>query len=200
MIGPALLGVIHAVGSIFSDDVRQVVHKRPSIVYSSVSTALANTPLSGKMELEGAEPVPYQLSVDRGPGEHLVVHLMLDGRKAGQVDLSFAPENDGEDTIIIAKVESDGKVVREELAGTDKAKLGYAPDWLLTFAFGRSLSEAAEQIEKGSFAVDPAHGFSGSTEALMTVEERQQRDRWQQYQATRPSTNPNAEAKRYMAR
>ena len=73
------------------------------------------------MELEGGEPVPYRLDVDRGPGEHLVVHLMLDGRKAGQVDLGFTPENGGKNTLIIAKVESDGKVVREELAGTDKA-------------------------------------------------------------------------------
>ena len=196
LIGPALLGLTHLAGSFLSDDVRQVVQERPSLVYASVSTALANTPTNGTMQLEGGAPVPYRLNVDRGPGEHLVVHLMLDGRQAGQVDLSFAPEKGGENTLIIAKVESDGKVVREELAGTDKAKLGYAPDWLLNFAFGKSLREAAVEIEKGSFAFDP----TGSSEAAMTVEEQRQQDQWRQYQATRPTTDPNAAAEAYMGK
>ena len=200
LIGPALLGLTHIAGSILVDDVRQVVHKRPAVVYDNVSTALANTPQSGTMQLEGGKPVPYRISVDRSPGERLVVHLMLDGRKAGQIDLSFTPEDGGENTLIIAKVDSDGKVVREELAGTDKAKLGYAPDWLLNFAFGKSLREAAEQMEQGSFIVDAAGGFAGSGDASMTVEERQQMDRWRQYEATRPPTDPNAAADAYMGK
>lgn len=188
--------MIHLAGSFLADDVRQVVQKRPAVVYDNVSTALANTPMSGTMQLEGGELVPYRLKVDRGPGEHLVVHLMLDGGEAGQIDLSFTPENGGESTLIIAKVASDGKVVREELAGTDKAKLGYAPDWLLNFAFGKSLREAAVEIEKGSFVFDPV----GGGEASMTVEEQQQIDRWRQYEATRPTTDPNAAADAYMGR
>ena len=196
LVGPALLGVAHLAGSFLVDDVRQIVRERPSVVYANVSSALAATPESGMMELEGGEPVPYRLDVDRGPGEHLVVHLRLDGRKAGQVDLGFTPENGGKNTLIIAKVESDGKVVREELAGTDKAKLGYAPDWLLNFAFGKSLREAAVEIEKGSFAFDPTSGGA----PVITVEEQRQQDRWRQYQATRPSTDPNAAAEAYMAK
>lgn len=158
MIGPALLGATHVAGSILCDDVRQVVHKRPAVVYANVSTALANSPKYGTIQLEGGKPVPYRIIVDRSPSERMVVHLMMDGRKAGQVELSFKPENGGEDTLMIAKIDSDGKVVREELAGTDKAKLGYAPDWLLNFAFGKSLREAAEQIEKGSFVADTMDG------------------------------------------
>lgn len=198
LVGPTLLGVAHFAGSFLVDDVRQVVHERPTVVYANVSSALSATPKSGMMELDGGKPVPYRLSVDRGPGEHLVVHLMLDDRKAGQIDLTFTPENGGGNTLIIAKVESDGKVVREELAGTDKAKLGYAPDWLLNFAFGKALREAAAEIEKGSFTL-PAGGFAGGGEA-MTVEQQKQHDQWRQYQATQPSVDPNAAADAYMGR
>lgn len=161
----------HVAGSILAGDTRQIVHKRPAIVYSNVSQALAASPQSGTMQLEGGKPVPYRISVDRSPGERLVVHVMLGGRKAGQVDLNFTPENGGKDTLIIAKVDSDGKVVREELAGTDKAKLGYAPDWLLNFAFGKPLKDAAEQIEKGSYFVDPSESLDGSEEAQTTGEQ-----------------------------
>ena len=196
LIGPTLLGLIHLAGSILADDVRQVVHKKPAAVYSNVSTALSNTPQSGTMQFEDGSSVPYRFTVDRGPGEHLVVHMMFNGREAGQVDLRFEPENGGQDTLIIAKVDSDGKVIREELAGTDKAKLGYAPDWLLNFAFGGSLREAAELIEQGSFAVN-AGGFGGGG---LTAEQQKQRDEWLQYQASRPTTDPNAAADAYMGR
>ena len=195
LVGPALLGAAHLAGSFLADDARQLVQERPATVYSNVSTALANTPKSGVMEFEDGKSVPYRMSVDRGPGQHLVVHMMFNNRKAGQVDLRFEPENGGEHTLVIAKVESDGKVVREELAGTDKAKLGYAPDWLMNFAFGGSLREAAELIENGNFAVGSNGGF-----AALTPAEQKQRDEWLQYQATRPSVDPNADADRYMGR
>ena len=156
LIGPALLGVAHVAGSVFADDTREIVRQRPAIVYSSVSKALANTPPSGTIEFESGPPVPYSLSVDRNPGQHMVIHVKFNGREAGQIDLRFLPENGGKETVIVAKVTSDGKVVREELAGTEHAKLGYAPDWLLTFAFGRSLRESAQEIERGAIQVNRA--------------------------------------------
>lgn len=159
LIGPALLGAAHIAGSTLADETSEIISGRPAVVYSTMSKALANTPQSGTMQFESGAPVPYRISIDRSPGERLVVHLMLNGRRAGQVDLDFRPENGGKDTLIVAKVDSDGKVVREELAGTEKAKLGYAPDWLLTFAFGRSLREAKEQIERGT--IQPGPGVGG---------------------------------------
>ena len=151
LIGPALLGGAHILGSSLSDDTRELVRKPPAAVYANVSQALASWPQTGSWQLEGAPPIPYRISVDRTPRERLVVHVMFNGRKAGQVDLNFTPANGGKETLIIAKVGSDGRVIREELAGTDKAKLGYAPDWLLTFAFGKSLTDAAPALESGTF-------------------------------------------------
>ena len=150
LIGPALLGAAHIVGSTFADDTREIVHQRPAFVYSTVSQALANYPQSGSFQFESGPPVPYSISVDRNAGKHMVIHVKFNGREAGLIDLRFEPENGGEETLIVARVESDGKVLREELAGTEHAKLGYAPDWLLTFAFGRSLRESAQEIEQGA--------------------------------------------------
>jgi len=154
LIGPVLLGATHIVGSTLVDDTSEIVRQRPAMVYATVSEALATYPSSGTMQFESGPPVPYSISVDRSPSKQMVVHVKFNGREAGRIDLRFQPANGGKETLVIARVESDGKVVREELAGTEKAKLGYAPDWLLTFAFGRSLRESAEEIERGAFQAD----------------------------------------------
>lgn len=200
LIGPALLGLVHLTGSILANDATQIVRKRPATVYANLSSAIAVSPLSGTMRLEGGQPVPYRIRVDRTPGERLVLHLLLDGQEAGQVDVAFTPENGGEATLITARVDSVGKVIREELAGTDKAKLGYAPDWVFNFAIGRTLKELAAQIEQGTLMAEPTRSFMGGAEGGMSAEEQEQREAWRQYDATRPTTDPNAAAARYMGR
>ena len=150
------------------------------------------------MHLEGGAAVPYRIRVERTPGERLVVHMLLDGREAGRVNVAFTPEDGGEATLMTAKVDSDGEVIREELAGTDKAKLGYAPDWIFNFAIGGVLRELAAQIEQGTLSADPTRSFMGGAEAGLSAEQQQQRDRWRQHSATRPMTNPNGEAERYL--
>ena len=198
LIGPALLGLVHLTGSVLANDVTQVVRKRPATVYAQLSSAIAVSPLSGTMQLEGGKPVPYHVRVDRTPGERLVLHMMLDGREAGQVDVAFTPENDGEATLMTAKVDSVGKVIREELAGTDKAKLGYAPDWVFNFAINGTLKELAAQIEQGTLMAQPTRSFMGGAEGGMSPEEQDEQAAWRQYDATRPRIDPNADAERNM--
>ena len=200
LIGPTLLGLIHLTGSVLANDVTQIVRKRPATVYADLSSAISVSPLSGTMQLEGGKPVPYHVRVDRTPGERLVLHMLLDGREAGQVDVAFTPEDGGEATLMTAKVDSVGKVIREELAGTDKAKLGYAPDWVFNFAIDGTLKELAAQIEQGTLMAQPTRSFMGGAEGEMSAEERQQREAWRQYNASRPMTDPNADADRYMGR
>jgi hypothetical protein len=196
LIGPALLGLIHLTGSILANDVTQLVRKSPATVYANLSSAIAISPLSGKMQLEGGKPVPYRVRVDRTPGERLVLHLMLDGREAGQVDVGFTSQDGGQATLMTANVDSDGKVIREELAGTDKAKLGYAPDWVFNFAIKGTLKELAAQIEQGTLMAEPTRSLTGGDASEMSAEEREQRDAWRQYNATRPTTDPNVAAER----
>jgi hypothetical protein len=199
LIGPALLGVVHLTGSVLANDVTQIVRKRPATVYADLSSAIAVSPLSGTMQLEGGKPVPYRVRVDRTPGERLVLHMLLDGREAGQVDVAFTPENGGEATLMTAKVDSVGKVIREELAGTDKAKLGYAPAWVFNFAISGTLKELAAQIEQGTLTAQPTRSFMGGAEGEMSAKEREQREAWRQYNATRPTTDPNAAAEQYLS-
>jgi hypothetical protein len=199
LIGPALLGLVHLTGSILANDVTQIVRKRPAAVYADLSSAIAVSPLSGTMQLEGGKPVPYRVHVDRTPGERLILHMMLDGREAGQVDVAFAPENGGEATLMTARVDSVGKVIREELAGTDKAKLGYAPDWVFNFAIRGTLKELAAQIEQGTLMAQTTRSFMDGAEGGMSTEEREQREAWRQYNATRPTTDPNAAAEQYLS-
>ena len=187
-------------GSILANDATQIVRKPPATVYADVSSAIAVSPLTGTMRLEGGKPVPYRVRVDRTPGERLVLHLMLDGREAGQIDVAFTPENGGEATLMTARVGSVGKVIREELAGTDKAKLGYAPDWVFNFGMGGTLKELAAQIEKGTLMDQPTRSFMGGAAGEMSAEERAQREAWHQYDATRPEIDPSAEAEGYIGR
>lgn len=199
LIGPALLGLVHLTGSVLANDAAQIVRKRPATVYADLSSAIAVSPLSGTMQLEGGKPVPYRVRVDRTPGERLVLHMLLDGREAGQVDVAFTPENGGEATLMTARVDSVGKVIREELVGTDKAKLGYAPDWVFNFAISGTLKELAAQIEQGTLMAQPTRSFMGGVEGEMSAKEREQREAWRQYNATRPTTDPNAAAEQYLS-
>ena len=107
---------------------------------------------------EGPE-VPYKLTIERTPGERLVAHLMLDGRQGAEADIMFTPQDDGDATLMTARVRADRAVLREALAGTSKARLGYAPDWMFNLTLKPLLGPDREQIEQvGGSAL----GFRGS--------------------------------------
>jgi hypothetical protein len=86
------------------------------------------------------------------------------------------------------------------LAGTSKARLAYAPDWMLNLTFKPVLQELATQIEQGQAA--SFEGLSeGEAEARwesnLTAEQRDEVSQYQQYEATRPAVDPDADARRY---
>lgn len=150
LAGPALLAIVHACGSILADDARQVVHQRPSKVYASASEAIAGNVQSGIMQLEGGKPVHYRVAIDRTPGQRLVLHLLFDGEEGGEAAFDFVPQQEGRETMIVAKVTTDGAVLRRALAGTDQAKLGYAPDWTFNIGMRQRLRDFAAQVEQGA--------------------------------------------------
>ena len=51
--------------------------------------------------------------------------------------------------MITAKLHGDHGVLREALAGTSKAQLAYAPDWMLNLPARPVLRQLAQQIETG---------------------------------------------------
>jgi hypothetical protein len=199
IIGPALLGAGCITGTIYGRDAEQVVHKSPDLTYAAVSQAIDNMSPSGTTHFDGGTPVPYALEVERMPDQRLVVTLLFDGQQGAVADLAFAAQNGGQDTLITARIHGDRAALRPALAGTEKARLAYAPDWMLNLAARPLLKQLADQIEKGS-AADPMSGFMSQAEweSQLPPEQREQVQEWRQYDASRPMVDPDAAARNYM--
>jgi hypothetical protein len=201
LIGPVLMGVGYAAGSFYGASSEQVVHKNVSVTYAGVEAALAGVRDSGTTSFEGGTPMPYTLSVDHTLDRQLLLHLSFDGRQGAEAELDFTPQNGGEDTLVTARVHGDHEVLRSALAGTNRARLAYAPDWMLNLAMRPLLQQLATQIEQGKSGGDALAGWSPSDaeaqwESQLTPEQRGQVAQWQQYQATRPALDPNADSGR----
>ena len=192
LIGPALVGVGYAAGSYYGADSEQVVHKNLSVTYAGVEDALPGVRDSGTTAFEGGTPMPYALTIDHELDRRLSLHLSFAGKPGADAELIFTPQNGGADTLVTAKVHGERDVLRTALAGTSRAKLAYAPDWMLNLAMRPLLQQLATQIESGQSARSALAEWSPGDaearwEAQLTPEERGQVAQWQQYQATRPA-------------
>src|SRR5690349_4196544 len=128
LIGPVLVGTGYMAGSFYGSDAEQLVHKSPSITYAAVEQALANVRTTGTTSFDSGQPVPYELKVERTLDEKLAISLFFAGQEGAQAELTFTPENDGQDTLVAARIHGNRSVLRTALAGTSKARLAYAPD------------------------------------------------------------------------
>lgn len=198
LIGPALTGIGWVAGSYYGAAAEQLVHKTPDATYDGISQVLDNMPQKGTTYFDGGKPVPYEIQVDRLPDERLTVHLLFDGHEGGRTDILFTPQNAGQDTLVTATAHGERAVLGETLAGTSEARLAYAPDWMLNLLTLRPLlKQIAGQIEQGQPAAIP--GMSQADwEAKLSPDEQHQMQEWQQYDAARPTTDPNADAQRFM--
>ncbi|MGN6590713.1 MAG: hypothetical protein ACTHKE_10515 [Sphingomicrobium sp.] len=198
ILGPVLMGTGYLAGSYYGSDAEQLVHKSPDVTYSAVEQALDNVRPSGSTSFDGGTPVPYQMTVDRTLDQRLVVTLLFNGQQGAVADVIFTPQNDGKDTLMVTKIHVDRSVLRTALAGTDKARLGYAPDWMLNLTLKPVLKKLAEQIEQGQAASLMTEGEAEAQwENNLSEEQRQGVAEWRQYDATRPSVDPNAAAQNY---
>jgi len=198
-IGPALLGAGWLAGSVYGADARQVVHKDPDTVYAAVERSFDNMRPSGTTFFEGGAPIPYELKVERTPEQRLTVTLWFAGRQGATADFQFTPQDNGAATLITAKLHGDHGVLRQALAGTDKAKLAYAPDWMLNLTARPVLQQLAAQIEKGDGdAGVPGYQSEADWEASLPPDQQNQMQAWRQYDASRPTTDPDADARAYM--
>jgi hypothetical protein len=127
LLGPILLAAGYLAGSIYGRHAEQLVHKSPTDTYAALDAALGNIRPSGTTFFDGGTPMPYELKVDRSPGQQLLVTLSFNGREGATAELDFTPRNGGRDTLITAHIHGDHSVLRTALAGTNKAKLGWAP-------------------------------------------------------------------------
>ena len=201
LLGPVLSGAAYAGGAYYGADAEQLVRKSPSATYEGVEQMLGNVPASGTTSFEGGTPMPYELKIDRTPDERLVVKLSFDGREGESADFRFAPQDEGRATLITATMHGDHAELRQALAGTDKAKLAYAPDWMLNLTARPLLAQLATQIEQGQAANAAFPGFHNEAEweSSLPADQQQQVQQWRQYEATRPALDPDAAARNYMS-
>lgn len=200
LIGPILVAGGYLAGSVYGRDAELVVHKNPNVTYAAIEQALGNVRPSGTTFFEGGTPTHYELKIDRTLNQRLLVALFFDGKEGAQADVTFTPQNDGKDTLVVARIHGDGAVLRTALAGTNKARLAYAPDWMLNLTLKPVLQQLASQIEQGQVA--SFDGMSSSDaeaqwESNLNSDQREQVSQWQQYQAARPTTDPDADAQNY---
>jgi hypothetical protein len=200
LLGPALAGAAYAGGAYYGSDAEQPVHKDPDAVYAAVSGLIDHVEPSGTTHFDGGTPTPYEVKVERTPGQRLVVTLLFAGKEGARADIAFMPRNGGSDTLMIAKIAGDRAVLRPVLAGTDKAKLAYAPGWMLNLTARPLLKQLAGEIESGEAVSDPTAGFISQAqwESALPPDQREQVQEWRQYDAARPMVDPNADAQNYM--
>jgi hypothetical protein len=201
LLGPILLAAGYLAGSIYGRDAEQLVHKSPADTYAALDAALENIPPSGTTFFDGGTPMPYELKVDRPPGQQLLVTLSFNGQEGATAELDFTPRDGGKDTLITAHIHGDHAVLRAALAGTDKAKLGWAPDWMLNLSARPLLQQVASEIEQGQIASfgDTGPDPEAQWEAGLNSEEREQVSEYRQYEATQPAVDPDADAQNYAA-
>jgi hypothetical protein len=126
---------------------------------------------------------------------------LFNGQQRAEADITFTPRNDGKDTLIATRNHADRSVLRTALSGTDKARLAYAPNWMLNLTMKPVLKQLADQIEQGEAAT--FQGMSeGEAEAQWenNLSDGQKQDvaEWRQYDATRPAVDPDADAQQHM--
>ncbi|WP_310466937.1 hypothetical protein [Sphingomonas sp.] len=175
LLGPILLGIVCLVGSIYGANAQQIVRKPPGVVRAALGEALAGAG-ERSVTLEGGKSLAYAVNSERVSDDAWRVRLMLNGEQGAETLLNFAPADGGAATLITAKVDTDGKVLRAALAGTDKAKLGYAPDWVFNLTLRPVLRQLAAQIEHGDAVSDPMQGGS-SAQAAWEAEQSPERQR-----------------------
>ena len=200
LIGPILTGCGYAAGAYYGADAEQVVRKSPDAVQSAIEQVVANRE-SGTFEPEGGKPIPYQLKLDdHALGEPLVVRMTMNGHEGVVAHIRLTPQANGEATLMAVQVHTDHAVLRDALAGSSKAKLAYAPDWMLNLTAKPVLQKLAEQIESGEALGDPMQGFQSEADWESSLPQDQQKkvQEWRQYDASRPMTDPSADAKRYL--
>jgi hypothetical protein len=202
LIGPALVGTGCLAGSVYGRDAEQLAHKSPDETYAAVEQALGDMPESGTTSFDGGTSMPYQIHVDRTPERQLLVALSFAGRQGAQAEFDFAPQEGGKATLITVQIHGDHQVLRQVLAGTSRARLAYAPDWMLNLAARPLLAEIAQEIDRGEMARFTGPTSQGEAEAQweqnLSDEQRNDVQEWRQYDATRPTSDPDSAAETYM--
>ena len=202
LIGPLLVGTGCIAGSVYGRDAEQLAHKNQADTYAAVEQALDNVPESGTTSFEGGTPMHYQVEIERTPDRQLVATILFANREGARAQFDFTPKGGDSATLIAVRVHGDRDVLSQVLAGTSRARLAYAPDWMLNLAARPLLSEIADEIDRGEIAKFTGPTSAGEAEAQweqnLSDEQRNNIQEWRQYDASAPTTDPDAAAANYI--
>lgn len=201
LLGPLLVCAGYAAGSYCGSDAEQLVRKSPTVTYAAFNRALTNVKGTGMTSFDGGKPVAYEVKIDRTPDHELQISLLFGGQTGAVADVDFEPAEGGASTNVVAHLHSEGTVLRPVLAGTSRARLAYAPDWMLNLTFKPLLEQLAGQVERGELAhIDGVSQGEAEAqwESSLSEDQRNQVSQWRQYDATRPSNDPDAAAQHYL--
>ena len=198
LIGPALLGAGYAGGSYYGADSEQLVRKSPDEVRDAVEQAASDR--AGTMELEGGKPVPYETKVERTDDGGLILRIMMAGKQAAETDVALVPQDGG-------KGHADDRQDSQRPCGAPRracrnvegaaglrARLDAQPHRAPAAAPDRRADRAGQAVG------DPMHGFQSQAdwEASLPPDKQREMQEWHQYDASRPMTDPDADAKKFM--
>lgn len=195
LIGPALAGAGWIAGSHYGASTQQLVHRSPDDTYQGIAHAFDAIPQSGMTEFDGGKPMPYELRIDRVPDRQLIVHVSFNGREGSSTRIDFQPQDDGKTTMVTVQAHGDRTVLGEALAGTSRARLAYAPDWMLNLLVVRPLlQQMGQKIEDGEQPI-----FLGIDQAPQqtSADQQPQAEDQDSQDPTAPTVDPNADASRY---
>lgn len=201
LLGPVLLCAGYAAGNYYGADAEQLVHKSPSATYAGFEQAIDDVPLRGTTFFDGGTPVRYEIKIDRTLDQKLIASLWFAGHFGAEANIEFIPKDNGLSTLVISRIHTDRHVLAPALAGTSQARLAYAPDWMLNLTFRPVLRQLATQIDQGSMAhIDRITQSEAEAEweSHLSDQQRQHLAEWRQYDATRPTADPEADAQHYV--
>jgi hypothetical protein len=182
-------------------DATQIVHKDPISVYSAMAAGLDNAEETGMITNGAGNMLSYEIKVHKTAGKAIDVNLTIDNEAAGEAHFGFTPAKGGTETVMTGDIDVDQHVLSRAFAGTPNDRIAEIPDFAYRVALHKVLADVAEKIEAGDpvlnlkssasdAAIPSAAGMSGSP------------DRWEQRRrqamATRPMTDPNADARKYL--
>jgi hypothetical protein len=153
---------------------------------------ISSAPSTGMTSFEGGKPMPYSLTSEETGERRLHLTLSFAGQQGATADFEVRPGPGDDQSVIAARFHGERAVLQSALGGTDKARLAYAPDWILNLASKSLLRQLAGAMERGDLsALSGSIGGDArsSWEAGLSPAQREQQAEWQQYQATRPMTD-----------
>jgi len=201
LVGPLISVVAYGVGAYYGSDAQQLVNKSPDTVYAALSNMVdGSIERDAGITRDDGQRIDTDLKLAASePGKSMTMQLLLDGQPGVSADVTLSPQQDGKATLVAVKLHANHAVLRDKLAGSPQARLGYAPDWLLNLTFRPVLKALGEDIEKEQgFASLPGFHSQAEWESSLPADQQQDLQRWRQYDATRPTSDPNAAAQNYM--